>query len=73
MKLQHDCIYVHTESGGRYRVLNIGVKLKCPVTGEWLKAVLYEPESEDYGTGSEYVRTQKDFCSKFKAVRRGEV
>jgi len=64
MLISHDKIYVHAD-GGRYRVLNLGIKMKCPVTGEWLKAVLYEHEHEDYGTGIEYVRTQKDFCARF--------
>lgn len=69
MKLDHDKIYRHAD-GGLYRALNIGIKMKCPMTGEWHKAILYEPETEDFGTGKQFVRTQKDFCARFTPVSK---
>ena len=62
--------YIHTKSGKRYRILRLGVHLKCPETGAWHKAVMYEPgeygPDKDFGNGEVYVRTQKSFCAGFR-------
>ena len=67
-------IYVHAD-GRRYRVLNLGMKMKCPVTGEWYKAVSYEPaeygSDKDFGNGEVFVRTHKNFVQRFTALRSG--
>lgn len=68
MRINPGKIYRHAD-GGWYRVLDLRLKMKHPDTGEWLKAVSYEDEGEDYGTGTIYVRTQKDFVARFKPVK----
>lgn len=70
MLISDSKFYRHKETGQVYRMLNLGLKLKCPETGKWYKAVLYEPKDEDFGTGEQYVRTQKDFVEKFEPAQK---
>lgn len=68
MKIEPGKFYTHAE-GGRYRVLALGMKMKCPQTGEWHKAVSYEPgeygPDKDFGNGKVFIRTQKNFVARF--------
>lgn len=76
MLIEPGKFYIHAD-GGRYRVLQLGLKMKCPATGEWAKAVMYEPgeygPDKDFGNGEVFVRTQKDFVARFSPeVNRAE-
>jgi hypothetical protein len=58
------------KDGNRCRVLRLGFKVRCQVTGEWFKGVMYEPADLgmdlNYGNGPDVcVRTQKDFCAEY--------
>lgn len=65
MLIQPGKIYRHKGTSGLYKVLSLNLALKHPVTGEWVKAVLYEAK-DSIGLTPEFVRTQTEFVEKFE-------
>ena len=60
----NDDLYIYPKTGHKYLCLT-KCKLKCPSTGNWYNAVIYE-EIED---GNYYVREEKDFLAKFVKLK----
>ena len=53
-------LYVYPKNGHQYMPL-FRCRMKCPTSGEWFDAIIYEGvEDEKY-----YVRERKDFLDKF--------
>lgn len=53
-------MYVYSKNGHHYLLL-FRCRMKCPATGEWFDALIYQ----DYNTKHLYVRDRKDFFDKF--------
>lgn len=53
-------LYVYPKNGHQYMPLS-RCRLKCPASGEWFDAIIYQ----DYNTKHLYVRERKDFLDKF--------
>lgn len=53
-------LYVYPKNGRQYMPL-FRCRLKCPVSGEWFDALIYQ----DYEGKHLYVRDRKDFFDKF--------
>ena len=60
MKERNERTYVYPKTGHKYMPL-YRCKLKCPASGEWFDALIYE----DCETEKLYVRDRKDFFDKF--------
>lgn len=58
-KINND-LYIYPKNKHRYLCLE-KCKLKCPSTGNWYNAVIYEGIDD----GNYYVREEKDFFAKF--------
>ena len=46
-----------------YKIIDIECRMKCPITGLWIDAVIYESENSE-----RYVREYDDFIVKFQKV-----
>lgn len=55
-----DKVYVHLKTGNSY-IVREELEMKCPVTDEWLPAVLYQ----SLDTGVSYVRGKISFHNGF--------
>ena len=53
-------LYIYPKDGHHYLPLFI-CRMKCPVSGQWFDALIYQ----DYDTKYLYVRERKDFFDKF--------
>lgn len=53
-------MYVYPKNGHQYLPL-FRCRLKCPTTGQWFDALIYQ----DYDSKYLYVREKKDFFDKF--------
>lgn len=53
-------LYVYPENGHHYLLL-FRCRLKCPTSGQWFDALIYQ----DYDSKYLYVRERKDFFDKF--------
>lgn len=53
-------MYVYPKNGHHYLLL-FRCRMKCPATGEWFDALIYQ----DYNTKHLYARDRKDFFDKF--------
>lgn len=60
LKELRDKMYVCPKNGHQYMPL-FRCRLKCPASGEWFDAIIYQ----DYNTKHLYVRERKDFLDKF--------
>lgn len=56
--------YIYPKTGHKYLCLT-KCKLKCPSTGNWYEAVIYEGIED----GNYYVREEKDFLAKFVKLK----
>lgn len=63
-KLQEKETFVYPKTGHRYIPL-YRCKLKCPSTGEWFDALIYQGLDDD----KLYVRERKDFLDKFVKLK----
>lgn len=61
-------LYVYPKTENKYLPLRY-CKLKCPVTGEWLDAIVYK----DIVTEQVYVREKNDFYKKFVKLKDWEL
>lgn len=59
-KEQRDRMYVYPKNGHQYLLL-YGCRMKCPASGEWIDALVYQ----DCNTKHLYVMDRKDFLDKF--------
>ena len=57
-------LYVYPKNGRQYMPL-FRCRLKCPASGEWFDALIYQ----DYNTKHLYVRDKKDFFDKFVKLK----
>ena len=57
-------LYVYPKNGHQYMPL-FRCRLKCPASGEWFDALIYQ----DYESGYLYVRERKDFLDKFVKLK----
>lgn len=53
-------LYIYPKNGHQYLPL-FRCRLKCPASGEWFDALIYQ----DYDSKHLYVREKKDFFDKF--------
>lgn len=60
----NDDLYIYPKTGHKYLCLT-KCKLKCPSTGNWYNAVIYEGIED----GNYYVREEKDFFAKFVKLK----
>jgi hypothetical protein len=55
-------VYIHLKTGNEYLVLE-EIDMKCPVTDNWIPAVLYEPFTLDCDV--KYCRSKESFKKSF--------
>ena len=64
LKKIREKLYIYPKNGHQYLPL-FRCRLKCPASGEWFDALIYQ----DYESKHLYVRERKDFLDKFVKLK----